>query len=319
MSSVLSFNSRAPEPAIASHTLSPAIPGDGVNPGVVCPPGRGDQPSLDSLSAVEKDEEALAASGNPSGVLRLVSSALREGNRSDRWNDWGCAAFASGDMDMAGSGFRRALRLHPTHRQAALNLATLLLAEGPSQEPIPLLLSPEGKLTEQETQSFGALATPEQTTPQRAQPGSQTPPGEWSAAAKHAAGLMASGNASRALLVLTSALRQSEQSELWNDLACAFSACGDVASAEAGFRRALQLRPTYRKAAINLATLLLRQGKFRSIPMLLSPQGGLVEQQTQRLRALATPPQIAPQGRNTRTPGMGLSRLPGQGGSVAVR
>ena len=319
MSSVLSFNSSAPAPAIASHPLSPAIPGDGVNPGAVCPSGRGDQPSLDSLSAVEKDEQTLAASENPSGVLRVVSSALREGDRSERWNDWACVAFSSGDSNMAESGFRRALRLEPTHRRAALNLATLLLAEGPSQEPIVLTLSSRGKLTEQETQSFGALATPPQTAPQRAQPGSQAPPGEWSAAAKHAAGLMASGNASRALLVLTSALRQSERSELWNDWACASCACGDRALAESGFRRALQLRPTYRQAAINLATLLLKQGKIQAITMLLSPQGWLIEQETQRFRDRATPLQTAPQGRNPRTTGMGLIPLSGRGGSLAVR
>ena len=312
MSSVSSFNSSAPEPAIASHTLSPATPGNRVKAGAVCPPGSGDQSSVDSLSAVEKPAEALAASGNPPRVLRVVSSALREGNRSERWNDWACVAFSSGDPNMAESGFRHALRLEPTHRRAALNLATLLLEE--RQEPIVMILSSQGKPTEQEAQSFGALASP-----QRAQLGSQVTPGEWSAVAKQAAGLMVSGNFSKALLVLTSALRESQRSELWNDWACASYGRGDSALAESGFRRALQLRPTYRQAALNLATLLLKQGKIQAITMQLSPRGWLIEQETQNFRVRATPLQTAPQRRNTRTAGMGTIRLSGQDGSLAVR
>lgn len=80
--------------------------------------------------------------------------APREGESCDLWNRWACANFFRGDRSLAESGFRRALELDPSHREAAVNLAFLLLTQQRLDESVPVLQVLAGRLTEQEKLLF---------------------------------------------------------------------------------------------------------------------------------------------------------------------
>lgn len=102
-----------------------------------------------------------------------------------------------------------------------------------------------------------------------------------------AARLIEDGNPSGALMFLNSALSEYENAELWNDWACAASACGDQGLAENGFRRALMCEASHRQAAVNLTALLLVQRRLEeAVPFLQTLQGRLTEAEKQILRDL---------------------------------
>jgi len=65
--------------------------------------------------------------------------AISEEETASRWNDWATAELASGRCVRAEWGYRRALHFEPSNRQAAVNLATLLITQGRLQESVPLL------------------------------------------------------------------------------------------------------------------------------------------------------------------------------------
>jgi len=96
-------------------------------------------------------------SGSHLDAIRLVEAAVVESESAKLWNDLAALRYASGQTSLAEQGFRRALVLDPSHRQAAVNLSLLLLAEGLADE-VPALLDPHRTtLTEQEKQSIRDL------------------------------------------------------------------------------------------------------------------------------------------------------------------
>jgi hypothetical protein len=65
--------------------------------------------------------------------------AIGEEETCARWNDWASAELACGREVRAEWGYRRALHFDPVYRQAAVNLAVLLIAQGRLQESVPIL------------------------------------------------------------------------------------------------------------------------------------------------------------------------------------
>jgi GT2 family glycosyltransferase/glycosyltransferase involved in cell wall biosynthesis len=106
---------------------------------------------------IEQDVAELMEAGKPAEALKILISALRESESGGLWNDWGSVAFAGGDPALAEEGFRRALQLDPSHRQATINLTALLLGQGRLEETIPLFQSLAGRLTEEEGRALRQL------------------------------------------------------------------------------------------------------------------------------------------------------------------
>jgi hypothetical protein len=96
--------------------------------------------------------------------------AIGEEETSDRWNDWASAELTCGREVRAEWGYRRALHLNPAHRQAAVNLAVLLIAQGRLQESVPLLTPHAPSLSESEKAVLANLVM------RRGGPGAPTPP-----------------------------------------------------------------------------------------------------------------------------------------------
>jgi hypothetical protein len=82
-----------------------------------------------------------------SALFRL---AITDEESCERWNDWASAELACGRQVRAEWGYRRALRLDPAHRDAAVNLAALLIAQRRLQESVPFLTPHAQSLTESE-------------------------------------------------------------------------------------------------------------------------------------------------------------------------
>lgn len=112
------------------------------------------------------------------------------------------------------------------------------------------------------------------------------------AALQLATELMQAGNPGYAIVILRTALLEVETSDLWNHWATAQCACGDFVRAEWGYRCALRLEPSHRGAAVNLAVLLLKQGRNEESSAFLRPHApSLQEWEKQAIRQLAAPPQ----------------------------
>jgi hypothetical protein len=119
------------------------------------------------------DEVAMAAGGIKSSVtamsaseliqrkqteaVKLLATALVNGESSELWNDWATAQCSCGNVDRAEWGYRRALSLVPSNRQVAVNLGFLLFAQAQLGEGIPLLAQHRNSLTEQEKQAIKEL------------------------------------------------------------------------------------------------------------------------------------------------------------------
>jgi hypothetical protein len=65
--------------------------------------------------------------------------AIAEEETCERWNDWATVELACGREVRGEWGYRRALHLDPAYRPAAVNLATLLIAQRRPQESVPIL------------------------------------------------------------------------------------------------------------------------------------------------------------------------------------
>lgn len=104
-----------------------------------------------------------------------------------------------------------------------------------------------------------------------------------------AAQLVQEGKLDDAEKLFESALAQRETAELWNNWATVQYRHGRNERAEQGFRRALSLDGSERQPAINLAALLLTQGRFEeSIPVLQPIVGKLTLEEKEALRQLTT-------------------------------
>ena len=74
--------------------------------------------------------------------------------------------------------------------------------------------------------------------------------------------LIEQGRQAEAIARLDRLILENETAELWNDWAALQCACGEIARAEQGFRRALYLEGSHRQAAVNLGFLLMSQGEL---------------------------------------------------------
>jgi hypothetical protein len=107
--------------------------------------------------------------------------------------------------------------------------------------------------------------------------------------------LVQEGKLDQAEKLLEASLAQRETAELWNDWATLQFARGHQDRAEQGYRRALSLQGSERQPAVNLAALLLAQGRLEeSMPVLRSLAGRLTEEEKEALRRLTTQCQPAP-------------------------
>ena len=88
--------------------------------------------------------------------------------------------------------------------------------------------------------------------------------------------LYESGHYVDAYRYLAEALRKEESSQRWNDWAAAQLALKNLAEAERGFRKAVELDPNYSQAHANLGALLAQQGrKAEAIPFLEKALAGI--------------------------------------------
>jgi len=106
---------------------------------------------------------------------------------------------------------------------------------------------------------------------------------------KHQRGIehFQSGAYADAVHLLSEALTDHENCELWNDWATAQAACGHLEEAKKGYRRALQLNSGDCQSAANLGVLLYGEGKTdEAIPFLEQSVEGLDEAQLQAVQDL---------------------------------
>ncbi len=99
---------------------------------------------------------------------------------------------------------------------------------------------------------------------------------------KHQIGLeqFKKGAYDNAVHLLSEALLEREDSELWNDWATAQAAGGHMEEAKKGYQRALQLNVNHSQSAANLGVLLYGEGKIlQAVPLLEKSLQGLDEKQ----------------------------------------
>ena len=108
-------------------------------------------------TAMGRHAAQLLGAGDPAAAVRILEPELRKQPTADLWNDWATARLGCGDAARAESGFRNSLRLDPCHRQAAVNLAVLLMAQGRLEESVPVLKPHAGSLTEEEKAAIANL------------------------------------------------------------------------------------------------------------------------------------------------------------------
>ncbi len=98
--------------------------------------------------------------GRTSEAIQQVEAALLSGETAELWNDWATLQCGAGDLPKAEQGYRRAYQLDGAHRQTAINLGLLLLAQGQWQEGINLLTPHAATLTMEEKGAIEALTAP---------------------------------------------------------------------------------------------------------------------------------------------------------------
>ena len=95
------------------------------------------------------------------------------------------------------------------------------------------------------------------------------------------------GELSQAERLIGAALTQGENSQVWNDWGMVQLALGRQGEAERGFRKALQLDHTFRKAASNLGILLFSTAKFtESAPFLRQAYSGSASAEREMLSTM---------------------------------
>jgi predicted O-methyltransferase YrrM len=119
---------------------------------------------------------------------------------------------------------------------------------------------------------------------------------QMSTAEETVAQLVQNGRLEEAERLTAASLAQGETVELWNDWATIQCRRNRIAEAEQGYRRALVLDGSARQPAVNLAVLLLAQGRLEeSIPVLRSVAGKLTQPEKEALRQLVIRRQPATQ------------------------
>ena len=101
--------------------------------------------------------QGLIGEGKLPDAIRLLDEAITLGETSELWNDWATAQHQLGDHRASERGYRRALKLKSSDRDAAVNLGLLLLSLGRAEEAVPLLDRHGDVLTLQERAAIGEL------------------------------------------------------------------------------------------------------------------------------------------------------------------
>jgi predicted Zn-dependent protease len=94
-----------------------------------------------SLRLKKKHDRALACfkRGDLSQSARILEDLLKQKDNAEWWNDWASVQLARGLSLEAARGYRRALELEPSNREAELNFGILLAATGRDREAVRLL------------------------------------------------------------------------------------------------------------------------------------------------------------------------------------
>ena len=108
------------------------------------------------------------------------------------------------------------------------------------------------------------------------------------------------GRTVEAIQHLEAALPKGETAELWNDWATLQCGSGDVAKAEKGYRRALELDRAHRQTAINLGLLLLARGQLQEGLNVLNPHAAtLTVEEKAAVQTLVAPHRAAAQAKRS--------------------
>ncbi len=127
---------------------------------------------------------------------------------------------------------------------------------------------------------------------------------------QHAAELFLAGQFENAAQAFTVLLRQGEDAELWNDWATAQLKCGYDVRAEWGHRRSLRFSASNRDAAVNLAVLLIAQGRLDEAAPILEPHAPTLSANEREALAFLTL-------RKQNAPGSGFQPTPQQERAMA--
>jgi len=187
----------------------------------------------------------LFAQGQYQEAIGCFEECLRQAETSEIWNDWATAQFASGRVWEARQGLKRALQLNPQNIQAAENLRRLVALAGSPQE-----CSGENQ-PKQEPQRGGKEPVCSAATPDADEELYQ-----------RAAKLRSQGEFRAAADLLEQVLDLRETSPRWREWASLQLALDDLAQAERGFRRVINLNPQDTSAMANLAVLLEYLGRY---------------------------------------------------------
>ena len=100
----------------------------------------------------------LSAKGKWAEALSVVDAALAQCESAELWNSWGTVHYCQGHVDQAEDGYRRALALEVSHRQAAVNLGLFLFSQGRLEEAMQLLERHKNTLSTAEKQAIAEMA-----------------------------------------------------------------------------------------------------------------------------------------------------------------
>jgi FkbM family methyltransferase len=117
----------------------------------------------DVTCSTEISVSQLIQEGKPNEAAMLLNAAITQGETAELWNDWATVQHGCGQAGQAECGYRRALDLDGSCRQAAVNLGLMLFGQGRWQEAMPLLERHKSTLTVEEKQAIRELAGRVQT------------------------------------------------------------------------------------------------------------------------------------------------------------
>lgn len=99
----------------------------------------------------------LFEQGKPLEAITFLETAIRSAESSALWNDWATAQHRCGNPGRAEEGYRRALLLDDSDRDAAVNLGLLLLSQGRVLDGSRLIDRHKDKLNRDEQEAVRAL------------------------------------------------------------------------------------------------------------------------------------------------------------------
>lgn len=187
----------------------------------------------------------LFGQGRYKEAICCFEECLQQAETSEVWNDWATAHFASGRVQEAREGLKRALQLDPQNTQAVDNLRLL----------DALAVSPQNCSGENQQKRNPRRG-------QRAYVSSGAMPAADEELHQLAVKLRCQGEFQAAADLLQQALGLRETNARWNEWASIQLALDNVGEAEKGFRRATKLNPRDTLAIANLVVLLELLGRY---------------------------------------------------------